>query len=60
LTVFEAAPALLTMLCHLVVDEDSSWSDFTIAMGDDLVSLYAIQYCVGLISDGKSEFIPEP
>ncbi|KAJ7688527.1 hypothetical protein B0H14DRAFT_2653183 [Mycena olivaceomarginata] len=38
LAVLEAAPALLTTLCHLVVDEDLSWSNFTLATGHDLSS----------------------
>ncbi|KAJ7863781.1 hypothetical protein B0H14DRAFT_2574721 [Mycena olivaceomarginata] len=36
LAVLEAAPALLMMLRHLVIDEDLSWSNFTLATGDDL------------------------
>ncbi|KAJ7801181.1 hypothetical protein B0H14DRAFT_2615600 [Mycena olivaceomarginata] len=35
LTVLEAAPVLLTSL-HLVVDEDLSWSNFTVESGDNL------------------------
>ncbi|KAJ7858218.1 hypothetical protein B0H14DRAFT_2577838 [Mycena olivaceomarginata] len=36
LAVLKAAPALLTTLRHLVVDEDLSWSNFTLATGHDL------------------------
>jgi hypothetical protein len=49
LTVLEAAPALLTSLRHLVVDEDLSWSNFTVESGDNLVSLNPIVWPSSLI-----------
>jgi hypothetical protein len=35
LLLFDAAPKLVLMLCHLVLDEDLSWSDFTLKSGKE-------------------------